>query len=42
MAVAHHHGGGEPRRVLIEHGGFGAEAAAPAPREIDSAFLHVR
>jgi penicillin-binding protein 2 len=28
--------------VLIEHGGFGAEAAAPAAREIYSAFFHVR
>jgi penicillin-binding protein 2 len=27
--------------VLIEHGGFGAEAAAPAAREIYSAFFHV-
>jgi penicillin-binding protein 2 len=26
--------------VLIEHGGFGAEAAAPAAREIYSAFFH--
>jgi cell division protein FtsI/penicillin-binding protein 2 len=28
--------------VLIEHGGFGVEAAAPAVREIYSAFFHVR
>ena len=28
--------------VLIEHGGFGAEAAAPAAREIYSAFFHLR
>lgn len=28
--------------VLIEHGGFGAEAAAPAAREIYSAFFHVK
>jgi penicillin-binding protein 2 len=28
--------------VLIEHGGFGAEAAAPAAREIYSAFFNVR
>jgi penicillin-binding protein 2 len=28
--------------VLIEHGGFGVEAAAPAAREIYSAFFHVR
>jgi penicillin-binding protein 2 len=27
--------------VLIEHGGFGVEAAAPAAREIYSAFFHV-
>jgi penicillin-binding protein 2 len=27
--------------VLIEHGGFGAEAAAPAAREIYSAFFHL-
>ena len=27
--------------VLIEHGGFGAEAAAPAAREIYSQFFHV-
>lgn len=27
--------------VLIEHGGFGAEAAAPAAKEIYSAFFHV-
>jgi cell division protein FtsI/penicillin-binding protein 2 len=27
--------------VLIEHGGFGVEAAAPAAREIYSAFVHV-
>jgi penicillin-binding protein 2 len=36
---------GHPRVVvvvLIEHGGFGAEAAAPAAREIYSAFFHVR
>jgi penicillin-binding protein 2 len=36
---------GRPRVVvvvLIEHGGFGAEAAAPAAREIYSAFFHVR
>jgi penicillin-binding protein 2 len=26
--------------VLIEHGGFGAQAAAPAAREIYSAFFH--
>jgi len=35
---------GRPRAVvvvLIEHGGFGAEAAAPAAREIYSAFFHV-
>jgi len=28
--------------VLIEHGGFGAEAAASAAREIYSAFFHLR
>jgi penicillin-binding protein 2 len=28
--------------VLIEHGGFGAEAAAPAAREIYSALFHIR
>ena len=28
--------------VLIEHGGFGVEAAAPAAREIYSSFFHVR
>jgi penicillin-binding protein 2 len=28
--------------VLIEHGGFGVEAAAPAAREIYSAFFHAR
>jgi penicillin-binding protein 2 len=36
---------GHPRVVvvvLIEHGGFGVEAAAPAVREIYSAFFHVR
>jgi penicillin-binding protein 2 len=36
---------GHPRIVvvvLIEHGGFGAEAAAPAAREIYSAFFHVK
>ena len=36
---------GHPRVVvvvLIEHGGFGVEAAAPAAREIYSAFFHVR
>jgi penicillin-binding protein 2 len=36
---------GNPRLVvvvLIEHGGFGAEAAAPAAREIYSAFFHLR
>jgi penicillin-binding protein 2 len=27
--------------VLIEHGGFGVEAAAPAAREIYSSFFHV-
>ena len=27
--------------VLIEHGGFGAEAAAPAAREIYSAYFHL-
>jgi penicillin-binding protein 2 len=27
--------------VLIEHGGFGADAAAPAAREIYSAFFHL-
>jgi penicillin-binding protein 2 len=35
---------GRPRVVvvvLIEHGGFGVEAAAPAAREIYSAFFHV-
>jgi penicillin-binding protein 2 len=35
---------GHPRVVvvvLIEHGGFGAEAAAPAAKEIYSAFFHV-
>jgi penicillin-binding protein 2 len=35
---------GRPRVVvvvLIEHGGFGAEAAAPAAKEIYSAFFHV-
>src|SRR5204862_395779 len=36
---------GHPRIVvvvLIEHGGFGAQAAAPAAREIYSAFFHVK
>jgi penicillin-binding protein 2 len=28
--------------VLIEHGGFGVEAAAPAARDIYKAFFHVR
>jgi penicillin-binding protein 2 len=28
--------------VLIEHGGFGVEAAAPAARELYSAFFHLR
>jgi penicillin-binding protein 2 len=28
--------------VMIEHGGFGAEAAAPAAREIYEAFFHVK
>jgi penicillin-binding protein 2 len=28
--------------VQIEHGGFGVEAAAPAAREVYSAFFHVR
>jgi penicillin-binding protein 2 len=28
--------------VLIEHGGFGVEAAAPAARDIYSAFFHLR
>jgi penicillin-binding protein 2 len=28
--------------VLIEHGGFGVEAAAPAAREIYSSFFHIR
>jgi penicillin-binding protein 2 len=28
--------------VLIEHGGFGAEAAAPAAKEIYSAFFHLK
>jgi penicillin-binding protein 2 len=35
---------GHPRVVvvvLIEHGGFGAQAAAPAAKEIYSAFFHV-
>ena len=35
---------GHPRVVvvvLIEHGGFGAQAAAPAAREIYSAYFHV-
>jgi penicillin-binding protein 2 len=35
---------GNPRVVvvvLIEHGGFGAQAAAPAAKEIYSAFFHV-
>jgi len=35
---------GHPRVVvvvLIEHGGFGAEAAAPAAKEIYSAFFHL-
>ena len=27
---------------MIEHGGFGAEAAAPAAKEIYSAFFNVR
>jgi cell division protein FtsI/penicillin-binding protein 2 len=27
--------------VLIEHGGFGAQAAAPAAREIYSAYFHL-
>jgi cell division protein FtsI/penicillin-binding protein 2 len=26
--------------VLIEHGGFGVEAAAPAARELYSSFFH--
>ncbi len=36
---------GHPRVVvvvLIEHGGFGVQAAAPAARELYSAFFHVR
>ncbi|HWJ45700.1 MAG TPA: penicillin-binding transpeptidase domain-containing protein [Gaiellaceae bacterium] len=36
---------GNPRVVvvvLIEHGGFGVEAAAPAAREIYSSYFHVR
>jgi penicillin-binding protein 2 len=36
---------GHPRVVvvvLIEHGGFGADAAAPAAREIYSAFFHLK
>jgi penicillin-binding protein 2 len=36
---------GDPRVVvvvLIEHGGFGAQAAAPAAKEIYSAYFHVR
>jgi penicillin-binding protein 2 len=28
--------------VLIEHGGFGVEAAAPAARDIYNAFFHLR
>ena len=28
--------------VLIEHGGFGAEAAAPAAKEIYQALYHVK
>ena len=28
--------------ALIAHGGFGAEAAAPAAREIYQAFFHVK
>jgi len=28
--------------VMIEHGGFGAEAAAPAAKEIYQAFFHVK
>jgi len=28
--------------VLIEHGGFGADAAAPAARDIYSAFFHTK
>jgi cell division protein FtsI/penicillin-binding protein 2 len=28
--------------VLIEHGGFGAEAAAPAAQEIYSSFFRIR
>jgi cell division protein FtsI/penicillin-binding protein 2 len=28
--------------VLIEHGGFGAQAAAPAAKEIYQAYFHVR
>jgi len=28
--------------VMIEHGGFGAEAAAPAAREIYKAFFHLK
>ena len=27
---------------MIEHGGFGAEAAAPAAKEIYQAFFHVK
>ena len=27
--------------VLIEHGGFGADAAAPATRDIYNAFFHI-
>jgi len=28
--------------VMIEHGGFGVEAAAPAAREIYKAFFHLK
>jgi cell division protein FtsI/penicillin-binding protein 2 len=28
--------------VIIDHGGFGAEAAAPAAREIYKAFFHLK
>jgi hypothetical protein len=27
---------------MIEHGGFGAEAAAPCARDIYNAFFHVK
>jgi len=27
---------------MIEHGGFGAEAAAPCARDIYDAFFHIR